>query len=203
MYSIAPLPPPPSLPPSLSQLGWQPLVESYLNTLPDVISDENKKLIRDLFGWLVQPSIDFIRHNCRRFVTTSALHLVFSLMRLYSCLMDEIRASGTEDGAKMQQSQVCTRLSNMWSIRFFFNNTHVTSNIILHVTAAVTIINHNYEPMVVTLTAVLYKPMVAPLICMTAVLRIIIIVHVCVRCLPCIATYLLRRHQNGIFSYMY
>ena len=89
------------------QLGWRPLMESYMNTLPDAISDENRKLIRDLFDWLVQPCLDFIQHDCRRFVVTSSLHLVFSLMRLYSCLMDEIRESGQEEGgAKMQQTQV-------------------------------------------------------------------------------------------------
>lgn len=58
-------------PPHSFQLGWQPLVQSYMNTLPDTISEENRKLITELFQWLVQPCLDFIRHECRLFVTTS------------------------------------------------------------------------------------------------------------------------------------
>ena len=40
-----------------SQLGWRPSFESYMNTLPDTISDENRKMIRDLFEWLVDPCL--------------------------------------------------------------------------------------------------------------------------------------------------
>lgn len=44
----------------------------------------------DLFEWLVQPSLDFVRRNCQTFITTSDMHMVLTLMRLYSALMDEI-----------------------------------------------------------------------------------------------------------------
>lgn len=88
------------------QLGWRPLFESYMRTLPKQINEENQALIRDLFGWLLQPCLDFIRHECKFFVYTSSNHLAFSLMRLFSSLMDEIRASGKNDGPKMAASQV-------------------------------------------------------------------------------------------------
>ena len=92
------------------QLGWRPLFESYLRTLPEQITEENQTLIKDLFGWLVQPCLDFVRHECKFFVSTSSNHLAFSLMRLYSGLMDEIRASGANDGPKMPAAQVRTIL---------------------------------------------------------------------------------------------
>ena len=39
------------------QLGWKPLLNSYMKTLPDTIDEENRKLIIDLFDWLVQPCL--------------------------------------------------------------------------------------------------------------------------------------------------
>ncbi|GAA6083040.1 dynein heavy chain 3, axonemal, partial [Tachysurus ichikawai] len=61
-----------------------------------------------LFDWLVQPCLDFIGHNCRFLVQTSPIHLAYSLMRLYSCLLDEIAA--TQEGAEPMSSQQIT----MW-----------------------------------------------------------------------------------------
>ena len=75
------------------------MVDSYLTSIPDAVRkgnrdlfskllEENKSLVQALVTWLVQPSLDFIRHSCRLFVTTSALHRVRSLLQLYSCLLD-------------------------------------------------------------------------------------------------------------------
>lgn len=41
----------------------------------------------DLFNWLVQPCLDFIYHECGFLVQTSPIHLTYSLMRLYTCLL--------------------------------------------------------------------------------------------------------------------
>uniref|UniRef100_A0A8D3C4I0 AAA+ ATPase domain-containing protein n=1 Tax=Scophthalmus maximus TaxID=52904 RepID=A0A8D3C4I0_SCOMX len=99
------------------QLGWTPLRDSYMNTLPQSLSPEHRDLIVDLFDWLVQPCLAFIDRECRFVLPTSPMHLAFSLMRLYTCLMvstcfllsvclstfvssvwlDEISASGTSD----------------------------------------------------------------------------------------------------------
>ncbi|KAL5473898.1 hypothetical protein EMCRGX_G028462 [Ephydatia muelleri] len=87
------------------QLGWRPLVESYMKKLPDAIVEEDKKLIMDMMEWLVQPSLDYIRHECHLFINTSPLHLVNSFLNLYTCMMDEIRDSGRGGHPTMQQSQ--------------------------------------------------------------------------------------------------
>ena len=39
------------------QLGWKPFMECYMRNLPDSIDKENKKLIRDMFEWLVDPCL--------------------------------------------------------------------------------------------------------------------------------------------------
>lgn len=74
-------------------------MDSYLTSIPDAVRETNRdvfskliedncSLVQDLISWLVQPSLDFIRHGCRLFVTTSALHRVSSLLQLYTCLLD-------------------------------------------------------------------------------------------------------------------
>uniref|UniRef100_A0A671XYF8 Dynein axonemal heavy chain 7 n=1 Tax=Sparus aurata TaxID=8175 RepID=A0A671XYF8_SPAAU len=71
------------------QLGWSPFRDSYMNTLPDSLSTEHRELIVDLFDWLVQPCLDFIDRECRFVVQTSPIHLTYSLMKLYTCLMGD------------------------------------------------------------------------------------------------------------------
>ncbi|XP_032391909.1 dynein heavy chain 3, axonemal isoform X2 [Etheostoma spectabile] len=89
------------------QLGWSPLRDSYMNTLPESLSAEHRELIVDLFDWLVQPCLDFIDRECRFVVQTSPIHLASSLMKLYTCLMDEISACGADaDGTQMSGQQI-------------------------------------------------------------------------------------------------
>ncbi|XP_037391966.1 dynein heavy chain 3, axonemal [Pygocentrus nattereri] len=93
------------------QLGWTPLRDSYMDTLPDSLAPEHRELIVDLFDWLVQPCLDFITHNCRFLVQTSPIHLAYSLMRLYSCLLDEIAAAAAaagQGGSESMSSQQMT-----------------------------------------------------------------------------------------------
>ncbi|XP_030596674.1 dynein heavy chain 3, axonemal isoform X2 [Archocentrus centrarchus] len=85
------------------QLGWSPLRDSYMNTLPESLSTEHTELIMDLFDWLVQPCLDFIDRECHFVVQTSPIHLAQSLMKLFSCLMDEISASETTQNMSSQQ----------------------------------------------------------------------------------------------------
>ena len=80
------------------QMGWKPFKDSYMqHELPKNLTQEQRDMVNDLFDWLIQPCLDYIRHECRMLVQTSQIHLVYSLMRLFSCLMDEIKASGIDD----------------------------------------------------------------------------------------------------------
>ncbi|WAQ96862.1 DYH3-like protein [Mya arenaria] len=87
------------------QMGWKPLKNSYMqHTLPKGLSEEQLGLVDDLFEWLVDPCLYFIRKNCRTFITTSEMHLVQSMMRLYTCLMDEIFAT-LENAGKEEEEE--------------------------------------------------------------------------------------------------
>ncbi|RUS89800.1 hypothetical protein EGW08_002412, partial [Elysia chlorotica] len=75
-------------------MGWQPSVQSYMMYhLPEKLSKEQKELVQDLFDWLVEPCLDFVRRNCKTFLPTSEMHQVQMLMRLYTAMMDEIIAT--------------------------------------------------------------------------------------------------------------
>ena len=97
------------------QMGWRPLFESYMISVPEAVGDKNKdvfnkmmedhqKIIRDLFDWLIQPCLDFVRLECKLFITTSPLHLVFSLLNLYTCILDDFITA--MEGDPIAQKQV-------------------------------------------------------------------------------------------------
>ncbi|KAM6951542.1 dynein axonemal heavy chain 3 [Aplochiton taeniatus] len=96
------------------QLGWKPLRDSYMDTLPKTISGEHTELIRDLFDWLVQPCLDFIVGECRFLVQTSPIHLAHSLMRLFTCLIDEVAQSGAGGKEPMTSQQVTMWLQGLF-----------------------------------------------------------------------------------------
>ncbi|XP_069761611.1 dynein axonemal heavy chain 3 isoform X2 [Narcine bancroftii] len=96
------------------QLGWTPLKDSYMDTLPPTITVEHKELINDMFHWLIQPCLDFTRMHCKFFVQTSPMHLAYSLMRLYSCLMGEIAQSGQEDSEGLSSQQITLWLQGLF-----------------------------------------------------------------------------------------
>jgi dynein heavy chain len=104
------------------QLGWKPLMESYMQTLPSQLNEDLHTIIRDLFDWLIQPCLDFVQHECKLFVETSSLHMVNQFLNLYSCLMGEIRHSGEEGYEQVSLGQMNTWLQSLflfsivWSI---------------------------------------------------------------------------------------
>uniref|UniRef100_A0A674AYD2 Dynein axonemal heavy chain 12 n=1 Tax=Salmo trutta TaxID=8032 RepID=A0A674AYD2_SALTR len=67
-----------------SQLGWEPLVTSWINTLPEPLqAPENTGLLMELFHWLLPPSLRMLRKQCREVVPTSNSNTVVSLIRLF------------------------------------------------------------------------------------------------------------------------
>lgn len=90
-------------------------MESYMIAIPEAVAENNKDtfsklmeehggILRDLIDWLVQPCLDFIRHECKLFVTTSPIHLVHSLLNLYTCVLDDFITS--QEGDPIPQKQV-------------------------------------------------------------------------------------------------
>jgi dynein heavy chain, axonemal len=77
------------------QLGWKPFKQSYIqHSLPKNLAKEHVELIDELFEWIIDPCIEFMRNNCRFQLKSSFIHLMFSMMRLYSCTLDEMMRYG-------------------------------------------------------------------------------------------------------------
>ncbi|KAJ1097170.1 hypothetical protein NDU88_002296 [Pleurodeles waltl] len=96
------------------QLGWKPLKDSYMDTLPEQLLPEHREMINDMFNWLVQPCLNFIRLECKFLVQTSPIHLAYSMMRLYTCLLDEIASSGDEEKEPMSSQQITLWLQGLF-----------------------------------------------------------------------------------------
>ena len=80
------------------QLGWRVFKDSYIqHELPASLTKEARELINDLFEWMIDPCLEFLRFNCKFQLSTSSIHLTYSLMRLFSSLMDEIVNAGKTD----------------------------------------------------------------------------------------------------------
>ncbi|XP_009876528.1 PREDICTED: dynein heavy chain 3, axonemal [Apaloderma vittatum] len=96
------------------QLGWKPLKDSYMNTLPPNLQEEHRELVNDMFMWLVQPCLEFIHLHCKAIVQTSSIHLSYSLMKLFSCLLDEIRQSEEEEKESMSSQHITLWLQGLF-----------------------------------------------------------------------------------------
>jgi len=75
--------------------------------LPATVLAEHRDMLRDLFSWLVQPCLDFVRHSCKPLIQTSPNHLVVMMLRLFHCLLDEIIHSGQPGYETLTSPQVC------------------------------------------------------------------------------------------------
>ncbi|XP_076787402.1 dynein axonemal heavy chain 12 isoform X1 [Arvicanthis niloticus] len=71
-----------------SQLGWEPLVASWLNSLKEPLNElEHQHLLKELFNWLVPPSLEFRRKKCKELIPTSNINAVVALTRLIEILL--------------------------------------------------------------------------------------------------------------------
>ncbi|XP_023932407.1 dynein heavy chain 3, axonemal [Lingula anatina] len=81
------------------QLGPDPLVKSWMEyEMPqDILNKEQKESIKLLFEWLLPPCLSFVSKHCKHFVQLSPMHLTSSMLRLYSCMMEDVRKLGDEE----------------------------------------------------------------------------------------------------------
>ena len=78
-----------------SQLGWRPMMKSYLQYgLPPVLNEDHRELIKGLSEWLVDPCLDFITRHCTQLLPISQLHAVKQLISLFDAHLDPMRELG-------------------------------------------------------------------------------------------------------------
>lgn len=71
-----------------SQLGWKPLLDSYVNTLKKNLLPEQMELFLEMIEWLIPICFTFIFHHCKLFIMTSEIHLFqVTLADIVSCFL--------------------------------------------------------------------------------------------------------------------
>ncbi|MCO5581018.1 hypothetical protein L7F22_034894 [Adiantum nelumboides] len=102
------------------QLGWHPLMLSWLETLPTSIHGQTKSHLRGLFEWLVPPSLKFVRKNIKEVSQTADANLVVGLMRLFYSLINEFKNEETAKNMGKEKRKIwidCIFVfSLIWSI---------------------------------------------------------------------------------------
>ncbi|XP_077865268.1 dynein axonemal heavy chain 12 [Saccoglossus kowalevskii] len=98
-----------------SQLGWQPLLDSWLIELPEYLQKDGA-LLRALFSWLAEPLMDYTRRNCKEYVPSSSSNLIKSLMYMFTMLMDEYDASSNSGNHLKIWTVSAFLFSTVWSI---------------------------------------------------------------------------------------
>ena len=85
-------------------LGWEPILESWLNVLPETITAENKTLIKDMFMRYVPCLLNFVRKGgFSENSPTSDANLVHSCMNLMDCQLSDIAEPSQISGTTPEQ----------------------------------------------------------------------------------------------------
>ncbi|XP_029012096.1 dynein axonemal heavy chain 12 [Betta splendens] len=100
-----------------SQLGWEPLVNSWMNTIPEPLqSPDSHSLLLELFHWLLPPALKMLRKHCREVVSTSNSNTVMSLCRLFEMLLTEPIKTDAGDKNSRTWIMAAFAFSLVWSV---------------------------------------------------------------------------------------
>lgn len=69
-------------------LGWRPILESWIQRLNPIWATNQDKIISELFHWLMDPCLEFIRKECRTTISAGQIHRVVSTMSIFQMLIE-------------------------------------------------------------------------------------------------------------------
>ena len=72
-------------------LGWEPLLSSWMNTLPPVIDERVKTLLEEYFNKMVGPTLQWLRRGGARvrwdcYIFSESLNFSVFMFALYICV---------------------------------------------------------------------------------------------------------------------
>ncbi|XP_062605181.1 dynein axonemal heavy chain 3-like, partial [Saccostrea cucullata] len=90
------------------QLGYNALIKSWIeHELPNNLTWEQKDTIKMLFEWMLEPCLNFASKYCKCLLTCHLMHLTASMLTLYSCMMEDVRRLGLDDGEEEEEEAFC------------------------------------------------------------------------------------------------
>jgi dynein heavy chain len=73
-------------------LGPSTLINAWIKyNLPKHLNSQQINIINALFNWLFHPSLEFVLENCDQSVFCSNMHLTISFLKLFTCMLDDIK----------------------------------------------------------------------------------------------------------------
>eukprot|EP00798_Chlamydomonas_sp_ICE-L_P012761 gene12761-16012_t len=82
------------------QLGWKPLLTSWINILPSCLNPRLREHLEKLFDWLLPASLRFLRKEMKEISPTEDISLAQSVMRLMTSQMDDFYPVGEGEEVK-------------------------------------------------------------------------------------------------------
>lgn len=70
-------------------LGWHPLFASWLASCKSEWLDGRTKMVKQLFNWLVPPSLAFIKKHCVQYCNPGDIALVKNTIVLFEIFMGD------------------------------------------------------------------------------------------------------------------
>lgn len=78
------------------QLGWEPLLTSWLTTVPADLGQDLIQLLERLFKWMMPACLRFVRKEVKEQSPTEDIALANNTMRTILSLLDEFVPIATE-----------------------------------------------------------------------------------------------------------
>ena len=72
-----------------SDIGWLPMYNSWLSTLPENMDETDYIEIDKLFNWLIDPVLEKIRRDLKEISPTVDQNLVVSCLRLFRAMLSD------------------------------------------------------------------------------------------------------------------
>ncbi|GLC60993.1 hypothetical protein PLESTB_001703700 [Pleodorina starrii] len=94
------------------QLGWRPLVQSWIASLPSFLGDVHRVHLLALFDWLLPVSLRFLRRELKESAPTLDANLVTTLMRYMTASMDHLQDEAQY--TKMSETSVTQHLEALF-----------------------------------------------------------------------------------------
>ncbi|XP_006862182.1 PREDICTED: dynein heavy chain 12, axonemal [Chrysochloris asiatica] len=100
-----------------SQLGWEPLISSWLSSLKGPLREpEHQALLQELFDWLIPPTLRLRKKQCKELIPTSDSNAIVSLTRLFEVLLCPVVENDPTSKHIRVWIMACFIFSLIWSV---------------------------------------------------------------------------------------
>lgn len=73
-------------------IGPKTLINTWLaNIISEFLSKQQTNMISMLCNWIIEPCLDFVSEKCDQFLICSKMHLTISFLKLFECMLEDIR----------------------------------------------------------------------------------------------------------------